>query len=146
MPVIKAIKQHKILLDTHVLIWLVNGDSAISQMFRKEVDLVSQKSSILISPITIWEIGMLVEKGRIELEMDCHEWVERILALPGIQLAPLSPRIAIQSTRLPGNLHADPADRILIATAHIEDAVLITADKKILAYGQDRFVHVHDPS
>ncbi len=71
---------------------------------------------------------MLSEKKRIELAMDPLDWVEKMLRAPGITLAPISPRIAIQNTRLPDNGHGDPADRLL------------------LAYGKGRFVSVHDPS
>jgi PIN domain nuclease of toxin-antitoxin system len=58
---------------------------------------------------------------------------------------PITPRIAIQSTRLPGAIHGDPADRILVATAHECNSVLVTCDEKLLAYGKDKFVNVHDP-
>ena len=89
---------------------------------------------------------MLAEQKRIHLEIDCLDWVEQAFASSNITLIPLTPRIAIQSTRLPETPHGDPADRILIATAHEEGAVLVTCDQKLLEYGQGRFVNVHDPS
>lgn len=145
MPIVKKLAQHKLLLDTHVWIWLMNQDVQLSSKFLKEVDRSQKQESILISVISIWEIGMLVEKKRIELDMDCLDWVERALALTGVVLAPISPRIAIHSTRLSGVVHGDPEDRLLIATAEEENAVLVTHDEKLLEYGKGKFVLVYDP-
>lgn len=145
MPLIRNLKQHKLLLDTHVWLWLMTGDSILSPSFTEAIERSQGHDNVLISAISIWEVGMLVEKKRVELEMDCLDWVEQSLAGPGIRLVPLSPRIAIESTRLPGEIHGDPADRILIATAHEEGAVFVTCDQKLLEYGSDRFVTVYDP-
>ncbi len=146
MPIIKQLKQHKILLDTHVWIWVMTGNSCLRDSFCKSFEMIAKMDGVLISPISIWEVGMLVEKKRIEIEMDVLAWVDQALDSVGIQLAPITPRIAIQSSRLPGTLHADPADRLLIATAHEENAVLVTCDEKILGYGQDKFISVHNPT
>jgi PIN domain nuclease of toxin-antitoxin system len=145
MPLVRQLKQHKLILDTHVWIWLMGGEPIFNSSFLKVVDHNQSHHNILISAISIWEVGMLVEKKRLELEMDCLDWIEQSLSSPGIKLSPLSPRIAIQSTRLPGNAHGDPADRILIATAHEEGAVLVTCDQKLLEYGKDPFVSVYNP-
>lgn len=145
MPVVKTLKQHTLLLDTHILLWHLEGNSILLPSFRKILEK-KEHGTVLISAISIWEIGMLVEKGRITLEMDSLEWIERALECPLFQLVPLSPQIAIQSTRLPGIAHGDPADRILIATAHIHNAVLVSRDEKILAFGQDRFCSVYNPT
>lgn len=145
MPIIKQLQQHKVLLDTHVWIWLLEGNSELSPKFLKAMDVCQTLNSIFISPISIWETGMLVEKKRIHLEMDCLDWVTQALNKTGINIVPISPHIAIQSTRLPGHIHGDPADRIIIATAHIENSVLVTCDQKLLDYGTDRFISVHSP-
>jgi PIN domain nuclease of toxin-antitoxin system len=68
--------------------------------------------------------------------------MESVLALPGIRLAPIEPSIAIDSVRLPGDFHADPADRIIVATARFHQATLLTADRAILSYGQRGYVQV----
>lgn len=146
MPVIKNLREHKLILDTHVFIWAMSGLGKLSAAFRKSFEHSLKSHIVLLSPISIWEIGMLVEKKRIELDMDAQEWVDQALEIPGLKLAPITAKIAIQSTRLPGILHSDPADRILIATAHEENAVLITCDEKLLKYGEDKFVNVYDPS
>ncbi len=145
MPVLKSVKKHKLLLDTHVWIWLIMGDERLSRNFRRAIDESQENSLIFISAITIWEIGMLVERKRIELEMDCIDWIEESLGKPGVNLLPLSPRIAIQSFRLPGNPHGDPADRILVATACESNAILVTHDEKLLQLGKNKWLGVYDP-
>lgn len=144
MPVYKSLKKHKLLLDTHVWIWLMLGDERLNLSFRNVVEQ-NKEEHILISAISVWELGMLVEKKRIQLEIDCLDWVEEALASSNILFVPLTPRISIQSTRLPETPHGDPADRILIATAHENNAILITHDQKILDYGKSKFIGVYDP-
>ncbi len=145
MPKLKKLQQHKLLLDTHVWIWLMEGNSILSRHFCAAVDNAQKHDGILISAISVWELGMLVEKKRIEIEMDTLEWVERSLASRGVKLISLTPRISILSSRLPGALHGDPADRMLVACAYEENAVLVTCDQKLLAYGEDRFISVYNP-
>ena len=79
---------------------------------------------------------MLEAKGRIRLAKDCLAWVHDALTSPGISLVPLTPEIAVESSRLPGTFHGDPADRILVATARLLGATLLTRDAKILTYGK----------
>ena len=146
MPIIEILKQHKIILDTHIWLWAMIGNPILTSSFRKAFEHSLKIHSVLISPISIWEIGMLVEKKRIQIDRDSQEWIDQALDVPGLKLSAVPPRIAIQSTRLPGTIHGDPADRILIATAHEENAVLVTCDKKLLEYGKDKFISVHDPS
>jgi PIN domain nuclease of toxin-antitoxin system len=120
-----------VLLDTHALVWLVEGDERLAPAARRAI---AQADRVWLSAITPWEIGMLVAKGRLTLRQDVQDWTDCVLALPGIGIAALVPEIAIASTRLPGALHGDPADRIIAATARHLDALLITADEKLLAY------------
>ena len=145
MPVYKNLKKHKLLLDTHVWIWLMLGDERLNLSFRHAVEQYKDKERILVSAISVWELGMLVERKRIQLEIDCLDWVEQVFESSNVNLIPLTPRIAIQSTRLPETPHGDPADRILIATAHEYNAILITHDQKILDYGKSKFIGVYDP-
>ena len=125
-----------ILLDTHVLIWLLAGNPRLGAPARSLIQQAAADNALLVSAITPWEIAMLVSKGRLALDRDVGEWLGAALALPGIRLAPLAPEIAVASTRLPGALHADPADRIIAATARHVDAVLVTEDQRLLDYGQ----------
>jgi len=129
----------------HVWIWLLQGNTSLTPSFRKAITHSQKQDGVHISAISVWEIGKLVEKNKIQLEMDTLDWVEQALEMPGIKWLPISPRIAIQSSRLPGIVHGDPADQLLIATAHEHNATLVTCDEKILHYGRDRYVSVHDP-
>ncbi len=146
MPIVKEIKQHKILLDTHVWIWVAQGNPIVAPAARKAIDRAQQREHLLISPISIWEISKLVERKRIILEMDMTDWLKQWVELPGILTADFSFQVAVLSNRLPGIIHSDPADRILIASAYEEHAVLVTADEKILKYGEDPFISVYDPT
>lgn len=145
MSLLKTIKRHKLILDTHVFLWLVSGEKKFKPVFLKMIQERRLNPNIFISPISIWEIGILDEKKRIILGTDRLEWIESTLEKTGFEIVPVSPAIAIQSTRLPGEIHGDPADRFLIATAHEIKAVLVTCDQKILKYGKDRYIDVFDP-
>jgi len=123
-----------VLLDTHVMVWLVQGDQRLSGQAREQIDSAAATQQAWVSAITPWEIGMLVAKGRLALASDVGQWIRAVLALPGLRLAALEPEIAVASSRLPGDLHGDPADRILAATARHLGATLITADERLLAY------------
>ena len=101
---------------------------------------------MLVSAITPWEIALLTATGKLKLKRDVTEWLDAALALPGIHLEPLSPAIAVASTRLPGEIHGDPADRILVATARHTGAVLATADQQILDYAAQGFVRCMPPA
>lgn len=86
----------------------------LSLKFQKKTGQLQNFHPILLSPMTFWEISLLVQRGRISLEMDCLEWVEQALCDPGFHVAELTPQIAVLSSRLPGTIHGDPVDRILI--------------------------------
>lgn len=146
MPIVKEIKQHKILLDTHVWLWLAQGNPILTTAARKSIDRAREREHLLISPISVWEISKLVERKRISLDMDVTDWIKQWIELPGISVAEFSVKVALLSNRLPGNIHADPADRILIATAYEENSLLVTADEKLLQYGQHGFISVFDPT
>ena len=143
MPIINKLQKHKILLDTHVWIWTMMGNNILKDSFLSDLEKIVKYNGILISPMSILEVGMLVEKKRIEIEMDVLDWINQ--ALDKMYLCSITPRIAIQSTRLPGAIHGDPVDRLLIATAYEENAVLVTCDQKILQYGNEKFISVFDP-
>lgn len=124
----------KLILDTHALIWAVNDDPGLGAATRATIDETARAERVAVSAITPWEIALLVEKGRLRLGRDVGTWIEAALALPGVTLAPIVPAIAIDSVRLPGDFHADPADRFIVSTARHHDAPLVTADRAILAY------------
>jgi PIN domain nuclease of toxin-antitoxin system len=129
-----------LVLDTHVLVWLMQGSPRIGARAKRLIDRAGLNDKIFVSAITPMEIGMLVAKSRLALSKDVIEWISEALAQPGIALLPLLPEIAVASTRLPGTAHGDPADRIIIASARHLGASVVTADRKILAYSRQGHV------
>jgi PIN domain nuclease of toxin-antitoxin system len=130
-------------LDTHSWIWLCEGSPHLPNAWVDALQkAVHQGYPLWIPAIAIWELGMLVAKGRLSMSCSVQSWVRQALALPGVQLAPLSPDIALESAALPGVFHGDPADRIIVATARIFDARLVTRDEKILTYASEGWVNV----
>ena len=125
-----------VLLDTHVWVWLMLGDSRLGKRSRRMVEQAVPDARVRVSIISVWEVAMLEANGRLTLTTDCESWIREAVAAPGIQLVELTPRIAVLSTRLPGTFHGDPADRILVATARECGATLLTTDKAILQYGR----------
>lgn len=125
-----------LLLDTHALVWLMEGDRRLCPAARRLAEAAAKEGLLRVSAISVWEIATLESKGRISFDRDCQTWISEMLETPGLHLVPLTPEIAVQSTRLPGIIHGDPADRILIATARVLNATLLTADAKIGEYAR----------
>jgi PIN domain nuclease of toxin-antitoxin system len=125
-----------VLLDTHAWVWLLNGSSRLGPKARRLIQRSLNDESVLVSAISPWEIATLVSKGRLVLDRDIGEWVQVALALSGFRLEPISPDIAVASTRLPGTIHSDPADRLIAATTRHLGANLMTADQQLLDYGK----------
>jgi PIN domain nuclease of toxin-antitoxin system len=123
-----------VLLDTHAWVWLLNGDPKLNPKAVKAIERSLSEEAVLLSAISPWEVAMLVSKGRLTLDRDVGEWVGTAASIPGIRLEPISPEIAVASTRLPGNIHPDPADRLIAATARHLGALLITDDQLLLDY------------
>jgi PIN domain nuclease of toxin-antitoxin system len=94
---------------------------------------------IYVSPITAWEVGLLAARGRISLRMSPDKWFDRLLGAPGIRLAEMPPGVLIASSFLPGDDPADPADRIIAATAREYDLRLVTRDRRLLAYAESGY-------
>jgi PIN domain nuclease of toxin-antitoxin system len=97
-----------------------------------------------VSAISVWEIAQLEARRRLELSQDVRSWVGRALAFPGVRLKGLTPAIAIESTRLPGAAHRDPADRMLVATARLTGAALVTCDARLIGYAAHGHLRVVD--
>ncbi len=121
------------LIDTHIWIWLVNGDKKLLQEYSDYLR-EHEEEGLGVSVISCWEVAKLVEGGRITLALPVGYWLAQALAYPGVRLLQLSPEIAVESTRLPGLFHKDPADQIIVATAHLYGCPLMTMDTKIRAY------------
>jgi len=124
-----------IVLDTHVLLWWVNGSDLLSRAADKAIrKTLSRGSEIIVSTISAWEVSMLIEKDRLVLSMEVESWFDEVTQIDGIRFLPVDNEIAIKSTTLPGEFHKDPADRMIVATARKLAVPLITADQKIKNY------------
>lgn len=118
------------LLDTHVWLWHLITDERLSQKTRRLINKSIEKC--WLSPISIWETRMLIERGRFRVEGDFRDWVEKSHDLLPLRTAPVMDEVALTcfETELP---HRDPADRFLAATAMVYDLALVTADRRLLA-------------
>ncbi len=124
-----------LLLDTHVWIWTAAGDAErLRRDVIERIEEAGRAGRILIHPMSVWEVGTLVRKGRLALAMPPEEWVHRALALPGVFLLDLSPESALEGALLPSGHLTDPVDRMLVAAARIEQACLVTAERRILEF------------
>ena len=143
-----------VLLDTCAIIFIADG-RPIAPAARREVASAIAGAGVLISPVSAWEIGLLSAHKGIAFRPDPQTWFASFLSQPGVRLTPLTPEIAIESTSLPPvampstsgakrrsrpKPHADPADRLLIATACALDVPIVTRDRAILAYAAAGFV------
>lgn len=126
-----------IVLDTHIWVGLINGDAKLkARGLHKYIEGFVRTHSIYLPAISLWEVSMLVAKGRISISGSASDWIQRASSAPGISVYPLSPEVAYESSFLPGPFHGDPADRIIAATARILNAPLCTFDKEMIAYGK----------
>jgi PIN domain nuclease of toxin-antitoxin system len=122
-----------ILLDTHIWIWWVDENPQLSQRHTQLIQ-DNEQEGLGISAISCWEVAKLIERGRLQLACSIEEWMEQAVAYPGLHVLPLTPQIAIESTKLLEPFHRDPADQIIVATARIHDLSLLTMDRLILDY------------
>lgn len=131
-----------VLLDTCAAIWLMSQAplSAASRSAIRSAQTVNL--GVYLSPFTAWEIGALVSKGRLHMTLSPEVWFDTLLALPGVRLAALTPKVLIGSTALPGSPPSDPADRIIAATARLYGYRVITRDSKLLDYAAQGHVLV----
>ena len=124
-----------IIIDTHILIWWANGDKCLSNSVARAIEeTIDGNSEVIISAISVWEIAMLMQKGRLILNMDIDNWLDEIAHIDGVCFTPVDNEIALKSALLPGNFHKDPADRIIIATARKFASPVVTADERIIDY------------
>jgi len=120
-----------ILIDTHVVIWLTKGDSKLGKQSRSLIDQGREDRRLLFSAISLWEISLLAAKDRLSLKQAPEE-LRHDLLIGGAIEAALSGDIAINAATL--DMHGDPADRFIVATAMAHGATLVTADKALLTW------------
>jgi PIN domain nuclease of toxin-antitoxin system len=120
------------LLDTHVLLWWVNGDPRLSSEQLQILEQANEDQPLWVSDISLWEIATLASLKRIELQIPLRDWLERATAPPLVQRMPISPTVAAEVAALPPDFHRDPADRIIVASARVLGANLLTRDDRII--------------
>jgi PIN domain nuclease of toxin-antitoxin system len=123
-----------IVLDTHAWIWWVSSPVFLSETAKRIIDEAVAEKNVFISSISAWEVAILASRGRLQLTISVADWVAASEALRFFDFVPVSNSIALKSVQLPGALHNDPADRIIIATTLSLGAVLVTKDEKIRNY------------
>ncbi len=129
-----------ILLDTHAWVWFVDDPRQLSAPARKATETALAGGSIVISSISCWEVAMLSASGRLKLTIDVRDWITRCEALPFFNFVPVDNTLFVRSVFLAGPLHADPADRIILATALAKDIPIVTKDRKIRSYPHIRSI------
>lgn len=119
----------KLLLDTHIWLWTVREPERLARRVMSE--LKNLENELWLSPISVWEALLLRRKGRIQVSGDLNTWLSDSTA--NLREAPLTNEIVVTAELL--NLHADPADRFLAATAKALDLTLVTANERLLGLG-----------
>lgn len=118
----------KLLLDTHIWLWSQLAPENLARRVAKALE--SQSNELWLSPISIWELALLVEKGRVTLNAEVGDWVAQALINAPLREAPLTAEVALETRKiqLP---HRDPADKFLVATARVFQLTLVTADTRL---------------
>ncbi len=123
-----------VVLDTCAWLWLCAAPEKLSRAARAAMNRERPEAGLIVSVFSTWEIAKLVQKGKLELAIPCREWIMAAMRTDGISMHPVSPEVCIESTELPGPFHGDPADQIIVATARLLSAPVVTADRKIRSY------------
>lgn len=123
-----------ILLDTHVLLWLVNDEQKLGQRAREVVEREWAAGSAAASAMSFWEAALLLDRGRITLRQPVRAMREYLLRT-GLKEIPVDGEIAVRAVLL-NDFHRDPADRLIVATA-LDGHELMTADESILNWPGD---------
>ena len=131
----------KLILDTHILIWYLEG----VELSEQQIELIENQRSnnqLYISAISIWEISMLINKKKIAISISLNEWLHKVQNIPSLNIIDLSIPILIESCNLPDLEHKDPADRMIIASTRAVNGYLMTLDKKILQYANEGYLKI----
>lgn len=120
-----------IVADTHIIIWNALKPERLSQKANEAISSANKEEGIIFCEISLWEIAMLIKKGRVSIEIGYQEFIKLVLESNNYVLRGITPEIAELSAQLLPHINGDPADRIIAATSIIENAKLVTADKKL---------------
>ena len=126
-----------LLLDTHIWFRANVTPDRIRPSTRTAIAAAQNEGAIYVSVISVWELAMLERDQRLDLTGGVERWVTQALAIEGVNLLNYSPAIAIESIHLPVPMHKDPSDRVLVASARVENLTLVTSDKAILRLAKE---------
>ena len=130
-----------LLVDTHVWLWYAQGNQQrLPAGAARRLERLDRDGRLRLSILSVWELGLLNAKGRIHLGQPCEEWVGAFLQRTRFQVIGLDIGTALQANQLPAFPHADPVDRLLVASARHHGLTLITEDRKILDYARQGYV------
>jgi len=134
-----------LLLDTHIWIWLTEGKvQNVAPGIPEAVERAAASDRLVLSAISWWELGRLLEQNRIRIAKDLLDWITATRRSPGARIESVSASTLLDAARLPDLAHKDPVDRILAATARELEATLVTCDAELIAYGKRGHVRVLD--
>jgi len=125
----------RLLLDTHILLYWLGRDSRLSAEQAGLISAASADQPLCVADISLWEIATLVSLGRLKLQTPLRDWLEAAVAPPLVQRIGISPSIAAEVAQLPDTFPRDPADRIIVATARVLGASLLTQDRRMIEAG-----------
>jgi PIN domain nuclease of toxin-antitoxin system len=126
-----------LLLDTHVWVWSMAGDSRrIGRGTRQLLIRAQARDAIRVSPVTLFEVAALHTLGRIRFSLTVDHWIHRSLDAPGVRTAEMTPSVALDAGLIPRAALPDPLDRLLVATARQLAATFVTADEAVLEYAE----------
>jgi PIN domain nuclease of toxin-antitoxin system len=120
------------LLDTHAWIWWIEGDRQLQRRVRDTLDDLPPDERPYISAISLWEVAMLVERGRVAFSVSLSVWLSAAAHPRSVRIVPISPDIAAHVALLPTSFHRDPADRLIVASCRVLGLPLLTRDARIL--------------
>jgi PIN domain nuclease of toxin-antitoxin system len=129
-----------LLLDTCAVIWAANGAPMARDAADQITNAARRGATVHVSPISAWEVGLLVVRGRLTMVGRPEAWFERLLETPGLGLTAMPQTVLVRSSFLPGDPPNDPADRIIIATAREFAMRIVTRDPRLLAYSAEGHV------
>jgi PIN domain nuclease of toxin-antitoxin system len=141
--VAEEVSAEQYLLDTHVWIWLMTNSPSLKDRHHETLALAQQRGALYLSAISIWEVARLESEGATFTRGGVETWMDRSLGDGSLLLVDVSVEVLIASTRLPGDIHGDPADRMLAATARVHGFILMTHDDLLLKYAKPGHLLVH---
>jgi PIN domain nuclease of toxin-antitoxin system len=121
-------------LDTHVWLWLMLANAELASNEQNAINRAAASGRLRIAAISVWEAALLASRGRVTLGRPLAQWIAEAVSAPGLSIEPLLPQVAVEAASLAETFHRDPADRLIVATARVANATLMTRDRRILDY------------